>query len=540
MFKRFGMSCLLLLLSVGATFAQKDPVLEVRVKSVEGLLAYAEYLGDLANQGEVARQLAEFVKTAAEGKTGLEGVDIKRPVGVYSFMTADVVDSPIVVMVPIANREAMLDLLQGKLNLDPRKIKDDEYSVDVPNVPEPVSIYFKNGYAYLVGSYAKRGNAVTLIEPKTFFVKSTSDAAIDAKLHVERIPESVRKAIIANAELKFADAKERTEPGETPAMKQLRSWALGEGFTIAHQILTEAKVLQLQLAIQPKSDNITINVELVSQAGSKLQKQFEALGSRPGLAGTWLQSKEKAVSLTAVNVGLGAEQKKSLAPVIEAVFKELLDRANGPEQKAARLVVEAIKPTLLAAEFDFLSAVPAEGKRGQLPVLIGLKVVGGRKIEETIKKLELLIPETAAKLTFDVKKQGDFTLHKVELQNVDQVKEVLGTNVLWLAVSDTVLLASLEAEPKLMLQAIEAVQAGRKPTPLLLQTGSITSIMRIVEDQLNPEKFETLVKDVFETSPKGKDQAALQLLGGESLKLSFTLNGKVLKFLVSLDQEKKK
>src|SRR5262245_37196206 len=90
-----------------AAFAQNaGPTVEVRVRSVNDLFAKAEYLGDILNQGEPAKQAAEFVKNLADEKKGIEGIDPARPFGLYGPLTKDVIDSPVVLMLPVADEEA--------------------------------------------------------------------------------------------------------------------------------------------------------------------------------------------------------------------------------------------------------------------------------------------------------------------------------------------------------------------------------------------------------------------------------------------------
>ena len=131
-----------------ATAQEKaGPAVEIRLKSVNDLLDYAEYIGDLVGQGEQAKQLSGFVRAMA-GEKGIEGVDPKRPFGLYASVTKNVADSPVVAMIPVADEESFLGLLRDKLSLDPKKGDDGVYAVDVPNVPGKVYFTFANKYAY--------------------------------------------------------------------------------------------------------------------------------------------------------------------------------------------------------------------------------------------------------------------------------------------------------------------------------------------------------------------------------------------------------
>src|SRR6266540_2348012 len=64
----------------------KTPTVIVRVQSLDGLIADARYLATLAGQGELATQAEGVLKTYI-GEKGIEGIDTKRPMGVYGFLT---------------------------------------------------------------------------------------------------------------------------------------------------------------------------------------------------------------------------------------------------------------------------------------------------------------------------------------------------------------------------------------------------------------------------------------------------------------------
>jgi hypothetical protein len=124
-----------------APFARAaDPAVEVRLKSVDALLARAEFVGGLAGKAEEAKQFAGLAKAFTNAK-GLEGIDTTKDFGFYAAVTPDVADSPLVLMAPIKDEDAFLGLFANKLGLTPKKADGGVYSLDVPMVPKPV--YFR-------------------------------------------------------------------------------------------------------------------------------------------------------------------------------------------------------------------------------------------------------------------------------------------------------------------------------------------------------------------------------------------------------------
>src|SRR6185436_13201861 len=91
-FRRCVLSAAVVLAAITPSFAA-DPAVEVRIKSVDALLARAEYLGGLVGQGEQAKQVAGVAKAFTNDK-GLVGINPAKDFGFYATVTPDVVDSP--------------------------------------------------------------------------------------------------------------------------------------------------------------------------------------------------------------------------------------------------------------------------------------------------------------------------------------------------------------------------------------------------------------------------------------------------------------
>src|SRR5262249_47644891 len=113
----------------------KTPTLIVRVQSFDGLIRDARYLATLAGREEDAKQAEAFLKQFT-GEKGIEGLDTKRPMGVYGYLVGDLINSKAVVLLPVADEEAFVALL-NRLKLKPEKDKDGIYSAQLPktNIP---------------------------------------------------------------------------------------------------------------------------------------------------------------------------------------------------------------------------------------------------------------------------------------------------------------------------------------------------------------------------------------------------------------------
>src|SRR5262245_57417550 len=102
---------------------ESKPAVVVTLKSLDELIADARYLFALVDKEEEGKQLEKFLKSKT-GPKGLEGVDPKKPIGLYGTLgTKGLADSHGVLLLPIADEKAFLKMLEN-LDLKPEKGKD--------------------------------------------------------------------------------------------------------------------------------------------------------------------------------------------------------------------------------------------------------------------------------------------------------------------------------------------------------------------------------------------------------------------------------
>jgi hypothetical protein len=525
-------------LAGGPALAQKDPgpAIEVRLRSVNDLVEKVEYLGDVVNQAEAAKQAAGFVKSLADEKKGIEGVDPARPFGLYGFVTKDVVDSPVVLMVPLADEAAFLDLLKSKIGLEPKKGDGGVYEVRVPNVPAPVFFRFANEYVYATVNDAGHLDKENLLTPKAFFA-TKDDAILSARLHLDRLPADVKKTVFGQFELQLADAKTAQQPGETPAQHKLRGWALDQLAGTVNRVLTDGTDLTVRLLVEPKTDDLTAEVTFTAKDGSPLGKVIRGLEGRTATAAALAAGAGSSLAKGGVKVGLPDDAKKDLGPLVDVLVKEAVENVKeGVERQAAKLVIDAITPTLKAGELDAGFIVTGPDDQGRATLLAGLKVVEGGKIEKTIKQFGPFVPENQAKFEFDVEKVGGLALHKVTVSD-ETVEQAFGTKTVWLATGEDRVLLSIEPDGT-AIRAAAKREAGK--APVLAAEVSVVRAVAVAEKGLPADKLKELAKEAFGAAgPAAQDTVRLDVTGGKALTIRFTAKGKAVKYGVLIDQAKK-
>src|SRR5438128_488541 len=90
----------------------QTPTLVVRLRSIDGLINDFKYVATLAGRAEEAKQAEGLIKSRI-GDKGLDGIDTKRPLGLYGTVNPGLMDSTAVVLVPIVDEKAVLSLLDN-------------------------------------------------------------------------------------------------------------------------------------------------------------------------------------------------------------------------------------------------------------------------------------------------------------------------------------------------------------------------------------------------------------------------------------------
>jgi hypothetical protein len=507
-----------------------EPTVELRIKAIKDLLPLAEYLGDLAGQGEQAEQGAKFVEAMAGKKGVIEGIDITKPIGFYASMTPAVIDSPMVVLVPVGDEKAFLNLLTGKLNLAPEKGEGDIYTLNVPNVPPKVYFKFHKGYVCVTvhNKAALEGDAI--LDPKDFFAKPES-AILALSVHLDRIPAEVRKTVLGQLELKLAD--EKAKPAKTPAESKAKALTLDATYDGIAAILSDGKSISLKLDIDPKTDDIGLSLVFGGKPSTEVTKLLASYAGRKAVA-PMAAAKDAVLSL-AVNVQVPDGMKKKYGELVDLLIAEGLENAKGNDRDAAKKVFDALEPSLKSGVLELGAALTATAD-GKHEVLSAVRVVSGKGIEALLKEFAPFIPEGQAKVKFDVDKVGAANVHEIVPPANAVPENIFGASSLWLSTADDLLVVGFGAKSDAV-KKLAAAPAGS--SPIVEFETSVARLLPIVEPQTKPEVFKVLNQEVFaDGKPAGKDTIKLGITGGEELKVQFTIKGRAAKFLALLQKRK--
>lgn len=501
-----------------------DPAVEVRLKSVDVLLSRFEYLGGLAGKGEEAKQFVGVAKAFTNAK-GLEGIDPTKDFGFYAAITPDVVDSPAVLLVPIKDEEAFLGLFANRIGLAPKKGDDGVYSLDVPMVPMPVFFRFANGYAYVTFGDAKHLAKAGLVAPDKFFA-AKSDSLLTATVHLDRIPEEMKKVVFGQAELKMAEAKGKTDPMKTPAERLADQFVMDGVAAMGRAFVFDGKTLTVSLDLEPKSDDIGLSVVLTPKPGTALAKALTANATRPSSAAARVNGDNLAAFL-GLKVAIPDDMKPALGKIADALAAQAVADAKPEAKELAKEAIDAALASLRTGDLDFGLATTKPRADGTVGFTAALKIAKGKDVEAVLRKAAAFAPADEAAFTFDVAKAGDLTLHKVAIKGPGgaKFKALTGSDTVWFAIGDDLAVVSTDEA------AVKAAAAAKPgPVPAVATEVALASLFAAQQKvEPNPAVAEA-INTAFGKTP-GSDTLKITVETGNSLAVKFGVKGTVIRFL---------
>jgi len=517
-----------------AAVAQRpaEPTLEIRLRSVNDLLDKAEHIGKLLDKDEPIKQVRGLVQQLSEGGKGLEGIDTKKPFGAYALLAADVQSSPVVVMIPIADKDRFLQALKDRLSIEPEKADGGTLKANVPLINE-VFMRFSNDYLY-VGRSAADLAEKSLIAPKDYFAKDDG-SVLSVSARFDRMPADVKTFVLGQFEHQVQEGLKKNEAGKNEAQKKLEALIADAVVGSSKMLSDDGKELSLKAFVDAKTDELSIELNLVAKDGTPLAKTFAGLTGRNSLPAGIVAAKNASAQVFA-KAGLPDELKKKFAPVIDGLAKDAIE--NSGDRGATTRILDPLVATAKAGNLDFAASLVPTAK-GHHNLIAAVGVVDAKDLEKVLKDFAPIIPGDAVDLSFDVEKIGDFNLHKIEVKIADEnFEKMFGTKMVWLAVSADCIAISIEQDGALIKAGLKAKPA---PAPVMSLDVALAKIVPLVEKDLKPDETKALIKDAFGSeNPNGQDVVGIRIEGGKQLTVKLKAKGKAIRLATMLDEFKLK
>jgi hypothetical protein len=531
---------LALLVPAGTAAAAPEPAspaLLVRMKPLDAMIEDFQFLGGLVDQEDKAKEIEGFVRSLL-GPKAFDGIDAKRPLAVYGTFTADARDATAVALLPVGDPKVFLDVLD-RFKVKAEKGAGDIYTLSHPDLPPVLSVYlrFAHKYAYVTFRSPEAIKDGKLIPADKLF-DGSDPGLVSVALRLDAVPVVAKQLALQQAELQLANAKEK-QPGESDAQTALKRLAVDAIAFRIKQLINEGKELSLKLDVDRKKNDLTGGVTLTAKDGSALSADVKSLGaSRSLLAG--LLVPEAALNF-GLNVGLPADLKKALGPVVDEAVAQAKDKAEGPAKELAEKLLASIEPTLKAGELDMAMSFRGPDAKGRLTLVTGLKVQGGKGIEKSLRDVVDALPEQAKeRIKLDVATAGGAKIHKVvggDDADANAVRLFGPAPDLYLAFRDDAAFIAIGANG---LEDLKVALAATPKSAAMLQADLAAGRAYPFQEQADKQKLaKEIAGKVFGADAKGNDVARFTVTGGDALTASFSLKGGVVTFLALFDAAQK-
>lgn len=527
------------------TSAKKGPAVLVRVQSVSDLLKTADYIGTLLPE-EPRNQLkqgVDFAKALIDEKTGLAGVDVKSPIGMYITFGEEFDGTPpVVVLVPIADQEAFLGMLENtaKLKVEAPKDKDGVYKTEPQQLQSPVYFRFANGYVYATNQEPSTIDAKALAKPADV-LGGRPEHLVSATLRIDRLPDGLKKIAVAGIENAMAQAKDEPVPNETPAMKAFKEKFIDEMAVNIKDLLDGGEEAALRINVDPKAEEFALELELSGTKGSKLAKDIRSIRENKSVVGGAIASPEAAFSMN-LSFGLSANLKKLYGPVVDEQVAGGFKQAEIPGEILTKIepLLKALTPTMKAGELDFGAALVGPGKDDKYTLIAGLKLADGKKVEEVVKQTvqKEAPPEISGLFKFDEESlAGGAKLHRValadEIQKDANATKIFGKSDAYLTFRDDLLVVAIGPDAKALLtKAIGSKPADVGVFRTQVHLSRIAPLLGDDAEKLAAAK--AAAEKVFGKGGSKADVIKFSIDGGDSLKVKISAQGKAIQFLAEV------
>jgi hypothetical protein len=514
------------------------PTAVLRLKPLEELIADARYLVALAGREEETRQLEGLLK-AKSGPKGLEGVDTKKPFGLYGVLKAKLPESQGVLLLPMADEKSFLALLE-RLDLKPEKDKTGLYTVNPEQIPFPVVFRFANNYLYATLKVTDDGADVLAkdkLPDPTAVLGGAGGSVVALALHLDRVPPRLREMAVGFLAQALANAKDEDLPGETAAQKKLRGALLDEVAVRAKELLTDGSEVAVRLDLDRKANDLSLALTVAGRPDSALAKNIARLGLERSVAAS-LVGPDSAMSAH-FSVALPSTVRRVLGPMIdEGVKKAVAAEKDKDKRELLSGLLDAVSPTAKAGEVDAGFDVRGPGKSGLYTLVAGLKVREGAGIEKALKNVLAKLPAAEReKVTVNFDKAAGVGIHKLTPDKVDErTRELFGTKPFYFAVrKDALLLTAGEDGLAAMKGALEAGPKAARPLQVELSLARLAKLMAR-QQKAAPEAAKKAFKG------EGSDKLLLTVDAGKSLRVRVSMKAQVVTFgsLIEKQQREEK
>jgi hypothetical protein len=266
-----------MLASLSAARAEVTAV--VTVRSVDDLMGGIKFVLAAAGREEQAKQLEGLIGAVTQGQ-GFNGIDTKRPLGLFIGADANNVDNPpAILFLPITKEEEFLDLLK-KGGMDAGKPEMGVYTVETQFGPS-IYLKFANKCAYASDSADKLEGK--LADPAAFVPATNKQNLLAATSRLDLISKELKAQLLEQIDAMLENEKEKKddESEEDYQRRLMIMKVLREGMGA---LMEDGKEFAVGFNVDQKESNLVLNVSISAKDDTKTATRIKDFGPAIGNA----------------------------------------------------------------------------------------------------------------------------------------------------------------------------------------------------------------------------------------------------------------
>jgi hypothetical protein len=516
-----------------------EPTVIVYLRSIESVMEDGIYWLKATENESTVRELEEQVKPLLAGTKGALPFDLKKPLGAYVAVAEPITDSDIVLLIPVGDENAFMDLLT-KLGVKLTKQEDSSFSFPVHDVPflEKAFLRFSDGYAYFAPTRNTVGKA-KLIKPADV-LKTTNTRLYSAVVRLDSLSPQTMNYLVKELEGSFEEFRQSLKTGNSPVQRKAWEAYAYHTFRWLQMMLTDGREIGLHYGINRQADEMTLEMSLTPKAQSKLEHALAEIGNaKTPLAGLLTDDPGLQVLF---NIPFPDDLRQAMADsFVELVREQVKKEENKPKTKEQEVMIAQLQRILspMMAHlhfFEYFFALRGPNPNGKYLTVTAVKYTGPSVEKEVREVIESMKPEERAHVHLDAEKVGNVRFHRFDPGDDADGKfgQWFGKEPVWIAMSsDAIYYAAGESG----LAALKkAVQTPARPAPQLqfdLSPGSLWPIF-------NKEKAEAALRKIG--PGKKPDKIRFTIEGGQAFTVRLGCNAQAFRVIEAMnhDDEDKK
>ncbi len=518
---------------------EKGPALTFQTLPPGKLLDDLKAAARIVAGDEAVKHLDKELRDAL-GEKGFTGVDMLRPVVGYAELNDQAEASGGVAVVPITSEKDFLDLL-GRLKVKIEEVKGSQglYRLTPPETAHdktPALLRFKGRDAYVGFNVKEEKLAADKLVPPSELTLPADNAAFAYRVHLDRIPEGLRKQAFEAVDKAVADLKNK--PGGGPDEEAAK--AVGEEFAklvkkYGDQVLKEGDTVFVRVRLDPQAADVALEWALSAKKGTDLAREIAA--RKPSV-------NRFAGLLTDRSVGGFTFEAPLFAPDVRAAAAKTVDavadsiRKKDPPPKQFQPLFDEVAAglarTVKAGDFHAAGALDGPDAGGLYTAAVALSYEDAPKLEKVLRDLyKDAPPEVRGLIKLDDAKAGDVAIHRAEVGQFlpPEAQKVFGdkASVCLAFAPKGIYLTFGPSAVEAMKAALAAKPGEAKALDLVINPARLQKLAAAI----NPQAGQFLAQAI------GTEDARLSALsasveGGEELRLRVGLSLKVLPKMLGL------